>query len=104
MDRSERTPIVEPILLILKQRTGIASVLSIVLAVSMLVYGFEINEVILVISPIFAFVAKQTFLDAGENSERVVKEVIEALEEAKDVIAIIGLVGEDEDESDVGEN
>lgn len=107
MDRSERTPILEPILLILKQRTGIATIASVLISFVMIYFGFDTQQILMIVSPIFVYVARQTVIDAGENGGNVVKEVVEVVEEVKDVLELIGIIEEEvlednNNESEVG--
>lgn len=80
MDRKERTIILEPFMLILKQRTGIASVIAVVLAIFLYSNEFSLEAIAMTIAPIFMYIGKQTYLDSKETSSNLTKEVVDVLE------------------------
>jgi len=80
MDRSSRTAILEPIMLILKQRTGVASIVAVAITIFMLYKGFSVEQVAMTVTPIFVYIGKQTVIDSKEISNTLTKEVMDVLD------------------------
>ena len=85
MDRSERVMVLEPLVLILKQRTGIAMIVASILGTFLIVIGFPVEAVITSLTPIIMWIGGQKYVDAQEQSSKTVSEIAE-LEAAIDKI------------------
>lgn len=85
MDRNERKPILEPFMLILKQRTGVATLLGIILALVLYIMGFPDEVVNGVVALVFVYVGGQKWVDAKEASAPVI-EFKESLEDELDKV------------------
>ena len=96
MDRSQRSAIIEPILLILKQRTGVATIAAIIVAAIMLYFDRSAEEISVLLVPILMYIGKQGYVDAKENGAEVVKEVVEAKEKMQQLLDLIEVFDETE--------
>lgn len=81
MDRSERAVIFEPLLLILKSRKGLAAIVSVITSGVLFAIGFEVEQVAMIVSPIFVYIGGQSVVDASESSKEVNTRVLELREE-----------------------
>lgn len=95
-DRSDRTAILEPIMLILKSRKGIAGIIAILVSSFMLVNGYSVAEIVAITSPIYAFIGGQSLIDASETSTKRIQELNEMRDEILDVVGV--LLGDFEEE------
>ena len=73
-DRSERTMILGPIELLLKQRTMMAAVLSIVISMTMFYFGSGPIEVVAITAPLYLWIGGQKYLDSQETASKASKE------------------------------
>ena len=61
-------------MLILKQRTGLATIIAMIVSAFMYAIGASPEEIGMVLSPIFVYVGKQSYLDSKEMSSGVTKQ------------------------------
>lgn len=73
-DRSERTMILGPLALLLKQRTVIASILSASISMVMFYFGSGPIEVAVLTSPLLLWIGGQKYLDSQEMASKASKE------------------------------
>lgn len=72
MESNERTPILEPLLLILKQRTGVATVIGVIVAVVLYLMGFPSEVIQSVVALVFVYVGGQKWVDGKESATPVI--------------------------------
>ena len=84
MNRENRRPILEPLILISKQRTGIATILGIILVIVLSLFDVPKDIIQYAVGFVFLYVAGQKYVDAKEasstlmeNVENIVGEIIE---------------------------
>lgn len=100
MDRSNRVTFLEPLLLILKQRTGIATILGIILAIVLHYLDFPKEAITEVVALVFVYVVGQKWVDAREASAPIVEfadkvnvEVDKVLETQKEEVVGVEVKG-----------
>ena len=86
MNRENRTAILEPIMLILKQRTGVATVIAMIVGAFMQSQGSSVEEIAMILSPIFVYIGKQGYVDSKESSAETVQKLEEFREDVLDTV------------------
>lgn len=75
MDRKERIPVIEPLLLILKSRKGMAMVVSIIVLILGAVYHIDKEILLMASGLVFTYIGGQTFLDSKEYAKNTQAEL-----------------------------
>ena len=99
MNRENRTAILEPIMLILKQRTGIATVIAMIVGAFMQSQGSSVEEIAMILSPIFVYVGKQGYIDSKESSAETTQKLEEFRDDVLDTVSFL-IEGFDEKSED----